>query len=88
MWDIRLDHTVGSADDSFEVAVAAAPAMTYHVVDGAKVDSMGEDIWSGCVCRGIAASRRAGWPNGPCRAAEVPMSKPFRASSDKPPPYM
>ena len=38
-----------------------------------------EDIWSGCVYRDIAASGRAGWPTAPCRAAEVAMSKPFRA---------
>ena len=57
--------------------MAAAPAMTYHVVDGAKVDSMAEDIWSGCVCRGIAASGRAGWPTAHAEQLRCPCRRPF-----------
>ena len=36
--------------------------VTYHVVGVAGGGSMAEDIWSGCVYCGIAASGRAGWP--------------------------
>ena len=53
--------------------------VTYHVVDVAGRRSMAEDILGGCVYRDIAVSGRAGWPTAPCRAAEVAMSKPFRA---------
>ena len=37
-------------------------AETYHVVDVAGGRSMAEDIWGGCIYRGIAARGRAGWP--------------------------
>ena len=35
-------------------------AVTYHVVDVAGRRSMAEDIWGGCIYRGIAAPERAG----------------------------
>ena len=53
-------------------------AVTYHVVDVAGRRSMAEDIWDGV---STAVSRRRGVPDGrrAMSAAEVAMSKPFRA---------